>query len=94
RQRFTTDEMPENECDTEVEFIMNYLHSQGVVIKVAEISDDVAQTASDGETRTAIGRGMTLVSTSRSVDIFRSFKDMGYVAVEPLKGDKSADILV
>ena len=34
RQRFTTDEMPENECDTEVEFIMNYLHSQGVVIKV------------------------------------------------------------
>ncbi|KKL84602.1 hypothetical protein LCGC14_1963100 [marine sediment metagenome] len=33
RQRFTTDEMPENECDTEVEFIMNYLHSQGVVIK-------------------------------------------------------------
>ena len=33
RQRFTTVEMPENECDTEVEFIMNYLHTQGVVIK-------------------------------------------------------------
>ncbi len=66
--------------------ILEYLHSQGVVIKVYEISDDVAQTASDGETRTACGRGMAMVSTQKSVDVFRSFKDMGYVAVEPLIG--------
>ena len=34
RQRFVTDEMPEDECDKEAEFIMRYLHSQGVVIEV------------------------------------------------------------
>ena len=70
--------------------IMLYLHREDVVIKVDEISDDVARTASDGETRTACGRGMVMVSTYKSVDVFRTFKDMGYVAIEPLidKGER------
>ena len=34
RQRFVTDEMPEDECDKEAEFIMRYLHSQGAELKV------------------------------------------------------------
>jgi len=34
RSRFTVSEMPEDECDTEAEFILQYLHSQGVVIKI------------------------------------------------------------
>ena len=33
RQRFTSDEMPDDECDTEAEFIFQYLNSQDVVLK-------------------------------------------------------------
>ncbi len=33
RQRFTTNDVPEDECDKEAEFIFQYLHGEGAVIK-------------------------------------------------------------
>ena len=58
-----------------------YLHSQGVVIKVGGISEDLAQTASQPETYYADKVGM---SWERDNHIFKAFKQAGYVAVEPL----------
>ena len=65
----------------EAKDFLNYLHENDVVIKVGEISDDLAQTASQGETRSAYGVGL---SWERNVDLFRAFKEAGYVAVEKL----------
>jgi len=48
---------------------------------VGEISDDLAETASQGETRSAYGVGL---SWERNVAVFRTFKEAGYVAVAPL----------
>ncbi len=64
--------------------ILSYLHSQGIVIKVAEISDDLAQTASESPKYFAQGKDMALISTERTFHIFKNFKDMGYVAVDSL----------
>ncbi len=61
--------------------LAHYLHSQGVVIKVGGISDDLAETASQSPTYYAHGVG---ISWERSNYIFKAFKDAGYVAVEPL----------
>lgn len=58
-----------------------YLHSQGVVIKVGGISEDLAETASQCETYYADRVGM---SWERDNYVFRAFKEAGYVAVEPL----------
>ena len=64
--------------------IMSKLHSQGVVIKVAEISDDLAQTASETPKYFAQGKDMAFISTERTFHIYEAFKKAGYVAVEPL----------
>ena len=64
--------------------LLQYLHSQGVVVKVGEISEDVAQTASDSVKYFAQGGGIAMMLTPKSVDVFKAFKDAGFVAVEPL----------
>ena len=68
--------------DTEV--ALNYLYSQDVMIKVGEISDNLAQTASEGEKYFAQGGNIVMISTPKTVDTFKSFKEAGYVAVIPL----------
>lgn len=60
---------------------MNQLSLWGVVLKVGEISDDIAETAAQGETRTAYKVG---ISWERNVHMYRIFKEAGYEAVEPL----------
>lgn len=67
-----------------VDQILKKLHSQDVGIKVGEISDDLAQTASEAPRYLARGKDMALISTERTFHIFKSFKDMDYVATEPL----------
>ena len=64
--------------------LFNYLHSQGVVIKVAEISDDLARTASETPKYFAYGKDMAFISTERTFHIYEAFKKAGYAAVEPL----------
>ena len=69
--------------------ILSYLHSQGVVIKVDEVSNDLAQTASESPRYIARGKDpagvkMALVSIEKTAHVFKGFKDMGYAAVEPL----------
>ena len=61
--------------------ILKALSKEGVVLKVGGISEDLAQTASQGETRYADKVGL---SWERSVGLFRAFKEAGYVAVENL----------
>ncbi len=61
--------------------IMVGLHSQGVVIKVAEIQEISRGGAADPEAYAAPGVG---VSWERSSSTFRAFKDADYVATMPL----------
>ncbi len=68
---------------TEYEAIIK-LHELGVVIKVWEISDDLAQTAFESPKYFAWGKGRALVSSESTFHIFKDFKDMGYVATMPL----------
>ena len=66
-------------------FILLYrLSERGVVIKVSEISEDLAQTAAELPQYFARGKNMALISTGKTAHVFKEFKDMGYVAVEPL----------
>lgn len=60
------------------------LSELGVVIKVGEVSENMAQTASEGDKYLAAGNGMFLMSSERTSHIFKNFRDMGYVAVVPL----------
>ena len=64
--------------------LLNYLHSKGVVIKVGEISDDLAQTASESPKYFAQGNGIALVSSEKTFHIFEAFKGMNFAAVERL----------
>ena len=61
-----------------------WLNEQGVVIKVGEITENLAQTASQSDTYAAAGKDTFVVSWERTADIYKWFKDNGYVAVEPL----------
>jgi len=61
--------------------IMKVLHSQDVVIKVEEISDNLAQTASQIETYYADKVG---ISSERTNHVFKAFKEAGYVEAVPL----------
>ena len=60
--------------------LMDYLRSQGMVIKVGDI-EEIVGTTSDPEAYSAYGVG---VSSERSAPTFRMFKEAGYVATEPL----------
>ena len=66
--------------------ILSYLQSQGGVLQVNEICE-VTQTASEPETYVASGNGIVLLSSERTFDIYKAFKDAGYVAVGPLIGE-------
>lgn len=61
--------------------ILQYLQSQGVVFKVEEISDNLAQTASQIETYYADKVG---ISSERTNHVFKAFKEAGYVEAVPL----------
>ena len=65
----------------EVDFLLEYMSEQGVVLKVGEISDNIAQTTSQPETYYADKVGM---SWERTYHVFKAFKEAGYVAVESL----------
>ena len=67
--------------------LLSYLHSQDVVIKVGEISENLAWAASESPKYFARGKDIALVSTERTFHTFKEFKDMGYVAVIPLIGE-------
>ena len=65
--------------------IMKYEASQGVVLKVAEISEDLAQTAAQFPTYFAPGVGM---SWERDFNLFKQLKAANYVATRPLIEEK------
>ena len=65
-----------------------YLHENGVVLKVGEITENLAQTASQSNTYAAAGQETFMLSSERTSHIFKAFKDMGYVAVKPLIKEK------
>ena len=71
--------------DAYAEKVLEYLASQGVVIKVAEISTDLAMTTAQSPSYFAPGIGS---SCERTYRIFKDFKGAGYVLVEPLIKDK------
>ena len=48
RSRFTTTDVPEDECDTEAEFIFKYLDSRGAVLRVESGEDRQSRTACAG----------------------------------------------
>ena len=56
-----------------------------MVFRVAEISDDLAKTASESPRYFARGKDMALLSSERAFPIFKGFKEMGYVAVEEIE---------
>ncbi len=64
--------------------LMERLDKLGVVIQVGEISDDLAQTASESPKYYAVGKDRAFISSERTAHVFKNFKDMNYVAVERL----------
>ena len=63
---------------------ISFLAGLDVVIKVGEISEDLAQTASQPETFMAFTKDSAIVSTDKTNYIVKWFKNTGYVTVEPL----------
>ncbi len=56
-------------------------------LKKGEISENVAQTASESDTYVAAGETMAMVSCARTAHVFKAFKEMGYVRAIPMKED-------
>ena len=82
KQRFIVDELPGDECDTEVEFIFQYLHSQGVVRKVdRELPDNPYKRRPRID-----GYDLDYNPNSDMAGFFtqQAMLEAGYAAVEPL----------
>ena len=89
RQRFTTNEVPDDECDKEAEFIQQYLHSQGVVIKVERELPKLTQDEFEEWCGSHQIRGCGLrKAMCEDYCVFLAMNDKaGYVAVESLIKD-------
>ncbi len=71
------------EADEALERIWTTLDSQGVVLKVEGIQD-MATTASQGEILGAVSEDELLISSEKTLHVFKFFKKGGWSATERL----------